>query len=136
MRNKGKALHCQMSLALKELKEHFPQFVHTIFLHGFLPPGYCLFLLFLNFLPQTSPANANAQRIAALITVSINVARNADINASFSGCLIHSDACAFYFMLEWHTNIVYIIIGNLKIFKRKCKKESYFAGNGVSSYVM
>ena len=33
MRHQGKALHCQMSLALKEFQEHSSQFVYSILLH-------------------------------------------------------------------------------------------------------
>ena len=94
MRNEGEALHCQMVLALEKFKEHSPQFIHTIFLHGLLPPGYCLFLLSLNFFPQTTPKKAAAPRIRNFPAVSIKAANNAVIDSSFSGCLSDSDACA------------------------------------------
>ncbi len=39
-RNKGKALHLQMILALEEFKEHSAELVNTVFFHFLFPPYY------------------------------------------------------------------------------------------------
>lgn len=49
MRNKRKALHSKMALALEELQKHSSQFVYTIFLHGFFASRLLLIFLVFEF---------------------------------------------------------------------------------------